>query len=212
MTQSYNLSQLANNLNSSGQLLLASGISGSTPIANGGTNATTAAGARTNLDVAQAVFAVPSGGIIMWSGSIATIPTGWFLCNGANSTPDLRNRFIIGANVDNGGVANTSITGSNTQSGGSKDAIVPFHGHTFTGSALATHSHYVGSNDSTANDGGNPLQEFVRDYNAGNGPATYTNPVSAGTPSGSISDAGSSGNATNANLVPYYALAFIMKS
>jgi len=40
---------------------------------------------------------VPVGGIIMWSGSVATIPTGWALCNGQNGTPDLRDRFIVGA-------------------------------------------------------------------------------------------------------------------
>jgi hypothetical protein len=40
---------------------------------------------------------VPTGGIIMWSGTIATIPAGWALCDGSNGTPDLRNRFIAGA-------------------------------------------------------------------------------------------------------------------
>lgn len=40
---------------------------------------------------------VPSGGIIMWSGAANAIPTGWALCNGQNNTPDLRNRFIVGA-------------------------------------------------------------------------------------------------------------------
>lgn len=38
---------------------------------------------------------VPRGGIILWSGSIASIPTGWQLCDGTNGTPDLRNRFIV---------------------------------------------------------------------------------------------------------------------
>lgn len=37
---------------------------------------------------------IPSGGIIMWSGS--TIPDGWALCNGENGTPDLRGRFVLG--------------------------------------------------------------------------------------------------------------------
>jgi hypothetical protein len=41
--------------------------------------------------------ALPTGVIVMWSGSIATIPTGWALCDGTNDTPDLRDRFIIGA-------------------------------------------------------------------------------------------------------------------
>ena len=39
---------------------------------------------------------VPSGVIVMWSGSVASIPAGWALCNGASGTPDLRDRFIIG--------------------------------------------------------------------------------------------------------------------
>lgn len=40
---------------------------------------------------------VPSGVIVMWSGTVGNIPTGWALCNGSNGTPDLRNRFIVGA-------------------------------------------------------------------------------------------------------------------
>lgn len=32
---------------------------------------------------------IPVGGIIMWSGTVANIPTGWALCNGSNATPDL---------------------------------------------------------------------------------------------------------------------------
>ncbi len=69
---------------------------------------------------------------MMWSGTIATIPSGWVLCDGNNSTPDLRNRFIIGANADDAGVAKTNVTGSATQTGGSKDAIVVSHTHTAT--------------------------------------------------------------------------------
>merc|ERR1711997_338506 len=41
-------------------------------------------------------YLVPSGGIIMWSGSASAIPTGWSLCDGTNGTPDLRNRFVVG--------------------------------------------------------------------------------------------------------------------
>lgn len=46
-------------------------------------------------DTAGVVF--PAGGIIMWSGSVAEIPRGWTLCDGQNGTPDLRSRFIQGA-------------------------------------------------------------------------------------------------------------------
>jgi microcystin-dependent protein len=40
---------------------------------------------------------IPPGVIVMWGGLVANIPTGWALCNGANGTPDLRDRFIVGA-------------------------------------------------------------------------------------------------------------------
>ena len=46
-------------------------------------------------------YGCPTGVIVMWSGNTNTIPTGWALCNGQTvnnlTTPDLRNRFIIGA-------------------------------------------------------------------------------------------------------------------
>jgi len=38
-----------------------------------------------------------AGMIVMWSGSIETIPTGWHLCDGTEGTPDLRDMFIVGA-------------------------------------------------------------------------------------------------------------------
>jgi len=41
--------------------------------------------------------AIPSGVIVMWSGEIKDIPSGWALCNGENDTPDLRDRFVLGA-------------------------------------------------------------------------------------------------------------------
>ena len=47
-----------------------------------------------------AANAFPSGGIIIWSGAANAIPSGWYLCDGNNGTPDLRNRFIIGAGKD----------------------------------------------------------------------------------------------------------------
>ena len=63
---------------------------------------------------------LPSGAIIMWSGSIGSIPAGWNLCDGTNSTPDLRDRFVIAA-------GSTYAVGA---TGGSADAIVVTHTHT----------------------------------------------------------------------------------
>jgi hypothetical protein len=38
-----------------------------------------------------------TGMILIWSGTVATIPDGWHLCDGTEGTPDLRNKFIVGA-------------------------------------------------------------------------------------------------------------------
>lgn len=57
------------------------------------------------------------GIVVMWSGAIADIPTGWSLCNGSNGTPDLRDKFIPGA----GSTYAVGATGGNIN-----------HTHTFT--------------------------------------------------------------------------------
>lgn len=147
----------------------------------------------------------PSGGIIMWSGTIATIPSGWLLCNGSSGTPDLRNRFVIGAFQDTTGVAYTTVTGADTQTGGSKDAIVVSHTHTATSTVTDPghqHSYSTGLNP-IGGAGGSDLRN--------NWQTIQTGSASTGiTVATTNSSTGSSG--TNANLVPYFALAFIMKS
>jgi len=67
------------------------------------------------------------GVIVMWSGPLGAIPTGWALCDGANGTPDLRDRFVVGARGDYGGVPKCTLTTTPTQSGGSVN-----HTHSFT--------------------------------------------------------------------------------
>lgn len=116
----------------------------STPLSTsqGGTGATASANAANGVVILNSSGALPSlngtipiGGIIFWSGTIATIPSGWALCNGANGTPDLRNEFIVGANADSGGVAKSTITGSALQSGGSTtiaQANLPSYNLSFT--------------------------------------------------------------------------------
>jgi len=76
---------------------------------------------------------IPLGGIIMWSGS--TVPTGWSLCNGSNSTPDLRNRFIVGS----GDAYNTGNTGGNDTPSLTVGQM-PDHFH-----SQPSHSHGAGS-------------------------------------------------------------------
>lgn len=83
---------------------------------------------------------LPSGAIIQWSGTIATIPSGYHLCDGTNGTPDLRNKFVVCANADSGGVAKTTLTGAATQTGGniSHTHGASDSGHTHSLSALLT--------------------------------------------------------------------------
>jgi hypothetical protein len=62
---------------------------------------------------------VPKGGIIMWSGGVNQIPEGWALCNGQNGTPDLRDRFIVGAGSGyavgaTGGINSNNISHTHT--------------------------------------------------------------------------------------------------
>jgi len=144
------------------------------------------------------VSAIPTGVITMWSGTIATIPSGWLLCNGSSGTPDLRNRFIIGAFSDTAGVAYTTITGANTQTGGTKDAIVVSHTHTVTDPG---HSHnYDKPGAFTSTSGPDSISNRVFT-------ATATTSVTTGI---TLASTGSSG--TDQNLPPYYALAYIMKA
>ena len=162
------------------------------PTATAGTNTTQISTTAFATTAANAAF--PSGGIIIWSGSSAAIPSGWYLCDGANSTPDLRNRFVVGA-------TDTYAVGA---TGGSADAIVVAHTHTATSSVTDpghNHSSGIRSPGNTAADG------------AGDGKcltgttSTATTGISVST---TVNSAGSSG--TNANLPPYYALCYIMKA
>lgn len=161
------------------QVPLATGVSGTLPIANGGTGTTTGA------------YLVPVGGIIMWSGSIASIPTGWVLCNGSNGTPDLRNRFIVGADADNSGVAKSTVTGSALQ--------------TSNGQLPATSTN-IQWNIWTTGSSGNP-----------SGPLQSGDPFSTaqsrvGNETTNTSNAFAAFGTGSLNVATFYALAYIMKT
>lgn len=141
---------------------------------------------------------IPIGGIIMWSGSVATIPTGWALCDGSNSTPDLRNRFVVGASS---GTGDTTYPGLSVDAtGGSADAIVVEHNHTLTDPG---HNHTEAYNTPSSG-------QDQAGTGSGDNDNTSTQQTSTETTGITIDSAGSSG--TNANLPPYYALAFIMRT
>jgi len=189
---------------------------------SGTPTAPTAAAGTNTTQIATTAFVIansfPSGGIIIWSGSSAAIPSGWLLCDGTSSTPDLRDRFVVGA----------GSTYAVDATGGSKDAVVVSHSHTLSGTTGAdgSHSHKVLANVSVTDAGAFGSNDQVAKNSAGNlGNADYVlcktttgatigNSSTVGTHthslSGSTNSEGSSG--TNANLPPYYALCYIMKA
>jgi hypothetical protein len=138
-----------------------------------------------------------AGMIIIWSGSLGSIPAGWVLCDGTNSTPDLRNRFVVAA-------GSTYAVGA---TGGSANSIVVSHTHTATSVVTDPgHFHNIVNADqfgppASANAVGNtPTAGFISTASAVTGITVATTNTSAGV------------SGTNANLPPYYALAYIMKT
>jgi len=101
-------------------------------------------GAKTIIGNSE-YFMVPKGGIIIWSGSATDIPTGWVLCDGNNGTPDLRDRFVLGAGhnyaVDStGGEATHTLTIDE----------MPKHNHNYTNAKIGSGG--VGHGDYYNND------------------------------------------------------------
>jgi microcystin-dependent protein len=175
-----------------------SAVFSNSPTLTGTPLAPTAAVTTDNTQIATTAFVrdiIPAGLISLWSGSTASIPSGWLLCDGSNGTPDLRDRFVVGA----------GSTYAVAATGGSKDAIVVSHNHTASSSVSDPgHSHsLVGSYQSY----GYPSISGVMTQIASSSTGAATTGISVST---SVGTTGSSG--TNANLPPYYALAYIMKS
>ena len=140
-----------------------------------------------------------TGMIMLWSGSTSSVPSGWRLCDGGGGTPDLRDRFVVGA----GSSYDVNATG------GSKDAIAVSHTHTGSTNATGNHSHTIPHHlvQAVGGTGDIDRDNEYQQWKALSGQKTNTTGNHSHTVS--INSAGSSG--ANANLPPYYALAYIMK-
>lgn len=170
------------------------------PTAGAGTNTTQIA--TTAFVTAALSVLLPSGVITMWSGSVASIPSGWYLCDGSNSTPDLRDRFIVGA----------GSTYAVAATGGSANATLVSHTHTATSVVTDPgHSHLINPQNTTyiinPNQGGGSY--FGGGTSAVNVPTIQNNTTGVTVATTNTTEGAS---ATNANLPPYYALAYIMKA
>jgi hypothetical protein len=141
---------------------------------------------------------IPTGMISLWYGSIGSVPTGWYLCDGSNGTPDLRDKFIVGA----GSTYAVSATG------GSADTVVVSHTHTATSAVTDPgHGHLIRTDPNGGGGGGGNFVNTTSGTSSTFTAATNTTGVSVTT---TVASAGVSG--TNKNLPPYYALAYVMKA
>lgn len=160
-------------------------------------------------------YAFSVGMIMIWSGSVGSIPSGWALCNGANGTPDLRDRFVVGAGSSYavGGTGGATSTSPTTSSDGAHTHTAPASGsYTLTIDDIPAHTHDVtavvyplfglqyGGNASFQS----AMQSITSSSAGGGGAHSH--------PSGGATD--SQGAHTHtvsvATVPPYYALCYIM--
>ena len=155
---------------------------------------------------------IPTGLISLWYGSIGSIPTGWYLCDGSNGTPDLRDKFIVGAGNSyavsaTGGATTASLTINN----------LPAHTHGTSALTVSTTTNLSGNlglqAKATTATGPFTTTSAGNLYEGGGYYGTVTSTMNANhnhTISGSTDPVGSATSFSVLN--PYYALAYIMKS
>jgi microcystin-dependent protein len=167
--------------------------------------------------------------IVMWSGSISSIPQGWALCDGGTytapdgtlvTTPNLRNRFIVGA----GGEYPVGATGGEKYHTLTVNEI-PSHSHTGSGTTSTGGTHYHRICASSAESGARAIGDVAANgilgaagpnwgYETAPGgmPATHlTEDAGAHSHTFSFTTSSTGGGQAHENRPPYYALAFIMK-
>ena len=174
-----------------------------TATVNGATNPTVDLDGRYVSQSTGGSSGIPSGGIIIWSGAANAIPSGWYLCDGSNNTPDLRGRFVVGYHNgdgdydvnDTGGAKNVTLQSSEMPSHFHYSFRSGNHGQLQNGSNLSANN-YPGSGSGRAN--------LYEGYNINSSGSVANVGKTSNTPSGSTS--------AHENRPPYYALCYIMKS
>jgi hypothetical protein len=225
---SANLAAAVTDETGSGSLVFGTSPTIASPALTGTPTAPTAAVGTDSTQIATTAFVrdiIPTGIISLWYGSVASVPSGWYLCDGNNGTPDLRDRFIVGAGstyavAATGGSASVTPAGtiSGTVGGTSlTEAQMPKHYHRYVTGALTggTYPNNPEINQNAVFFGGTP-DDAAYEYNtysaggdaASGGTGTGTSNGDSHTHSFSGTFSGTSGT----NLPPYYALAYIMKA
>lgn len=162
----------------------------------------------TDADVEQiteAAFVV--GQVIMWFGTLGAIPDGWALCNGSGGTPDLRDRFVVGAGTTyalgaTGGSDTTSSSGAHTHATTSGP-------HALTEAEMPAHTHRVAGDGQNAAFDSTGVERPV-DYPGGQGSVVTSSTGGSAAHSHPDGTTDSQGAHTHTILPPYKALYFIM--
>ncbi|EDY82220.1 Phage Tail Collar Domain family [Verrucomicrobiia bacterium DG1235] len=179
-----------------GPVTTSGGLSGTTGSFSSTVTATTFVGNGT----------IPIGGIIMWSGSTSNIPAGWRLCNGSGGTPNLRDRFIVGA----GGGYGVNATGG-ASSVTLTTAQMPSHDHdVWTRSGDGKHWHYRSVDNSAPHPNGDGRVDLSTESDNANWNANLNSSADGAHQHYVDTPKRGSGQA-HENRPPYYALAFIMR-
>ncbi|PIB28932.1 hypothetical protein BFP77_08420 [Maribacter sp. 4U21] len=148
----------------------------------------------------------PVDGIIMYAGSIGNIPTGWYLCNGANGTVDLTGRFIVGydpGDTDYNAIGKTGGEKQHTLT----EAEMPQHNHTGSTSSSGSHTHGFQIREDGFGSGDGPS---LTNNTAGNDEGLRTfNTQSGGSHSHSITTNNKGSNQPHENRPPFFTLAYI---
>jgi microcystin-dependent protein len=157
---------------------------------------------------------MPKGGIIMWSGAIADIPTGWALCNGATvsgvATPNLSGRFIVGydaasANIPANSTDTTENYGKVGNTGGKGSVTLKkAEQGSFDVKAVSDRSEGSSRNNTAF------AFQFKASSDA-NFTALGNNPSGGNVPLGPITVNIGDASTAHENRPPYYVLAYIMK-
>lgn len=145
---------------------------------------------------------IPVGAIMMWAGT--TPPAKWALCNGANGTPDLRSRFVVGYNPGEGDYDAIGKTGG-AKTVTLTEAQMPAHNHLANTNHAGAHTHALPK--PVPSPGGSLSNNLSNSNNIGHSNVTATS--SGGGHSHSINMQDTGGDQAHENRPPYYTLAFI---
>lgn len=177
-------------------------------LANDGTGSTLVCATLDGYTAEEIISAgSPSGVIGIWSGSEAAIPSGWYLCNGSNGTPDLRGRFVVGAGSHyakgaTGGTDTVTTTAAITISGHALTAAeIPLHGH----GSITDNYGYAASGGGNFSSGSPPALPGTLEEHS-----KYTGYAGSGTAHSHT--ASFAGTVNKDKRQPYYALCWIQKS